>query len=322
MLAPGDLQRIADVCTTIGNEVAETSGFVPIRRLLERFNISLFVQPLLVEGMLASVPAPNEADSPRGTGAVLVDSETYQVDNKEVALETEERPLPTRFRNTVAHELVHSLAFRPSEFGLRLQQAVDSDERLSELVQDVERETERLSPLLLWPERAMADILRTRRHALSPSELAHVAARMGVSRSIAVSRLRLFRGFGGTEPIDASWVRDVAVGLGEWVEQGRAVIRKWPLFANFDRNIVPNALHRVAAQDRLPASTVFADPDFAMCGGERGTITCELDAGLQNAPKVERMRVVISTEIGTRKAGTEFLFVVRKKRPEEDKHLD
>src|SRR5207237_1246447 len=94
--------------------------------------------------------------------AVLLDSETFDVDDKVVARETEERPLPVRFRNTVAHELVHSLAFRPEQFGLRLQQDVGSEEKVSEFVKDVERETERFSPLLLWPEKALNDLLEKR----------------------------------------------------------------------------------------------------------------------------------------------------------------
>src|SRR3954467_9480840 len=116
-----DLQSIAKTCVDISNQVGNPSGFVSIRRLLERFNVAIYIRPLLVEGMLVSLPEPNSA---RTRLTVLVDSETFRVTNKEIAAEDEADPLPTRFRTTVAHELLHSLAFRPDYFGLRLKNKI------------------------------------------------------------------------------------------------------------------------------------------------------------------------------------------------------
>src|SRR5690242_18828138 len=103
-----DLQAIAKACVTISDEAATDSGFVPVRRLLDRFNVAIHMRPLLVEGMLASVP--DDRGSPRNKLTVLVDSETFGVANEEIRMESEAHPLPTRFRTTVAHELLHSLA--------------------------------------------------------------------------------------------------------------------------------------------------------------------------------------------------------------------
>src|SRR5947209_2876691 len=118
MLPAKDLQSIADACVTISNELGEPSGFIPVRKLLERFDVGWDIRSLLVEGMLVSIPVKPGA---RAGLAVLLDSETFdEVTLKDLALEAEVRPLPARFRATVAHELLHSLAFRPTHFGVRL----------------------------------------------------------------------------------------------------------------------------------------------------------------------------------------------------------
>ena len=52
MLSAPDIERFTEVCTAIGNEIADERGFVSIRDLLRRFNADVIVRPLLVEGML------------------------------------------------------------------------------------------------------------------------------------------------------------------------------------------------------------------------------------------------------------------------------
>jgi len=264
--------------------------------------------------MLASIPAQRGGSS-RSKLTVLIDSETFQVNDKEVALEDQANPLPARFRNTIAHELLHSLAFRPGEFGLQLQQPVDSEERISELVKAIEQETERLTPLLLWPEKAVNQLIDSRAKPITSGELANITRQLGISRQVAVTRLRLRKQRDGI--LFAPWLRDVAIGTAEWIENGRAVFRKWPLFVNFDRNIIPSFIFDIASQDRLPASALFEDKHFAMLGGEYSSMTSVVDAGLKETPKVETMSVMVSVEDGNRKPGTESFFVVRKRRVDD-----
>jgi len=309
MLDVEALQSIAQTCRRISNDVAETTGFVTIRRLLERFDVALHIRPLLVEGMLASVPVQGGAGQTKL--AVLIDSETFQVSDKEVALEHEKAPLPTRFRNTVAHELLHSLAFRPGAFGLQLNKLIKGEKDVSLLVEAIEAETERLTPLLLWPEASLEELLSTREKPISAGELANLASRLGISRQVAITRLKLRVIRDGI--VYAPWLRDVAVGIAEWGSQGRAVFRKWPLLMNFDRNVVPSFLHAVAAQDRLPASTVFDNEHFAMTGGSYSTMAFVVSAGVKDSSTNQQMSIVVSIEDSNRKPGTEFLFVVRKK---------
>lgn len=314
MLAAKDLQSIARACTAVSNDVAEASGFVSVRRLLERFDVSLVLRPLLVEGMLASFATRRE-ESPRSKLTVLVDSETFPVTEKDIAMEASNGPLPVRFRNTVAHELLHSLAYRPGEFGLRLEQPPNNEKRVTEFVKAIEQETERLTPLLLWPEKALDQLIDTRSNPITPGDISLLAAELGISRQVAITRLRLRQHSEGI--VYAKWLRDTAIGLVEWTEKGRAVFRKWPLFINFDRNIIPSFLYIVAAQDRLPTSSVFEDSHFAMQGGESTSMSALVEAGLKESPSMETMSVLVSVEGGSRKPGTEAIYVVRKRRANE-----
>ncbi len=312
MLAANELKRFAEVCTAIGNEVADDDGFVPVRNLLARFHTSLQIRPLLVEGMLASVENKSGNTIDASQWAVLLDSETYPINELQVKEESREQPLPSRLRNTIAHELVHSLAFRPSEFGIRLRKHSNSEKSQSALVRVIERETERLSPLLLWPEKALAKLLSGKKQSLSVEDLKWVCRSMGISRYVLINRLCLLR------PSDANGFRyrdglkDLAIGIGSWVDGGNAVLRSWPLFVNFDRNIVPAFLHKLSHQDRMPAKTVFADDMFGMCGGTQNTVEFITDAGSSALPSAEKMKVQCVVEHTNKKTGSEFLYVLRK----------
>lgn len=312
ILAPSELARFAEVCTIIGNEVADEYGFVPVRNLLARFHASLLIRPLLVEGMLASNEhgSGNSIDASRW--AVLLDSETYKISELEVKEESQERPLPSRLRNTIAHELVHSLAFRLSEFGIQLRKQSDSEESQNALVREIERETERLSPLLLWSGKALVKLLSGRKRSLSVEDLHEVCLSIGISRYVLISRLRLLRSNDPHGFLHRDGLKDIAIGIGEWVDGGNAALKSWPLFINFDRNIVPAFLFKLVDQDRLPGKTVFADETFAMCGGPSNVVEFVTDAGSETVQNAKKMKVECSIEQTSKKTGSDFLYVIRK----------
>ena len=311
-LSRDDLARIADACKTIGNEVADENGFVPVRNLLHRFGAKLVLRPLLVEGMLASIEhgAGNTADV--GRWKVLVDSETYKVTERQINEECQEIPLPSRLRNTVAHELVHSLAFRPSEFGLQLRKQVDSSVNQSALVKEIEQQTERFSPFLLLSDKALARLLAGKESALSIEELTRTYRSMGISRYVMINRLRLIRPTEDSGFRHRSGLKNFAVGIGEWVDGKNAVLKGWPLFMNFDRNIAPEFLHKLVGQDRLPARAAFTDNEFVMCGGVNYTTELVVSAGLSAKQADENLKITCSIEQVETKLGAEFLFVVHK----------
>jgi hypothetical protein len=312
MLTPGELARISEVCVTIGNQAGDDAGFVPIRSLLARFQAQLISRPLLVEGMLASVQDTRAATFSGSQWTVLVDSETYPIPEGLLDVESSLRPLPTRLRNTIAHELVHSLAFRPAEFGVRI--VGHHDEKPADLVHEIEKETERLSPLLLFSEIALRKLLAGRRESLSVSELVRARRNLGISRYLLINRLRLLQEVDSNGFLFAEGLRNLAIGLAEWVKDGRAVVRKWPLFLNFDRNMIPAFLHELARnQDRIPAGSLLGDDNFAMCGGTRDRVVLETHAGTRSVPNALSMTVEVEIERRTRNPGNEFLFAVRKR---------
>lgn len=308
MLAPLNIKSYAQVCAAIGDEVAEPGGFVPVRSLLSRFRAQLIVRPLLVEAMLSTV-----SKTPSGQSwAVLVDSEKYPITEQDLREECSARPLHQRLRNSIAHELVHSLAFRATEFGIDLLgNSCDAANR-DALVKAIERETERLSPLLLWPETALSRLVTESKELLGVETLGKERARLGVSRPVLVNRFQLL-GFGGDKgPGYYKSLQNLGIGTGEWIEGGRAVLHRWPVFVNFHRNIVPDLFLRLAGQDRTPAGTLFTDREFSLCGGARDTTDFETAAGTPNSPSAEKMTIHCEIERSSRKIGSAFLYVVRK----------
>ncbi len=312
LLSRDDLARIADACTTISNEVSDENGFVPIRNLLARFHASLKIRPLLVEGMLASTEYAGVDTHEVGRWSVLLDSDTYQVSEQEIKEESQERPLPSRLRNTVAHELVHSLAFRPSEFGIQLRRHAEDSENLSRLVQEIEKETERFSPLLLWSENALVRLLSDKKSSLTVEELAWSCRNMGISRYVMINRLGLIRPTDGRGFRYRNGLKNLAIGIGEWVDGNIAHFKGWPLFINFDRNIVPTFLLKLTNQDQLPAMWVIPDVTFAMCGGLENSVEFVTDAGLSALQAAEKMKVRVSIEHIDKKQRSKFLFVIHK----------
>lgn len=309
-MTPSALIQIARVCVDIANEVSDELGFVAMRRLLARFHARLIIQPLLVEGMLASVQSDAKSVSDAAEWAVLIDSETYSVDAAAVENEESARPLATRLRNTIAHELVHSFAFRPSEFGLRLN--VDSKRKIGadELVKEIEQETERFSPLLLLSEKALAQLFAKKQEPVSIEEICEFRKRFAISRYVLISRLNLFRDVDDGALLSKRPLRNIAIGLAEWGAGGKSVIRQWPLFYNFDNGIVPAFLFEVMQKDRLPIEAAVSDGNFIMCGGSNTSAKLVVEAGTKATPRQRRLNCEISAESGSRKVGSQFLFIV------------
>jgi len=302
-LPSADVAAFAQACTRIASEAADAAGFVPIRSLLERFHAQIVVRPLLVEGMLATQPGV------QSEWLVLVDSELYQVTEADFAQENASRPLSPRLRFTVAHELVHSLAFRTSEFGIRLS-TIDTEVSRAAVVDAIEGITDSLTPLLLLPESALADFFKSGVARTSAHDFAELRARTGVSRRTLLGRLRALSRADANR-LSRYSLEDIAICIGEWKEK-QAVIRASPVFARFARNVLPEFLLRLTNQDRMPASLAFQDASFAPSGGIRNNLETVILAGTPGAPDAEKMHVHCSYEEADKGSGSEFFLVVRR----------
>ena len=302
MLDSADARALAQTCVRIGNETADAQGFVPLHRLLDRFRAKLILRPLLVEAMLATIQDPPGQDC----WVVLIDSEQYPLTHDDILAETAEKPLHPRLRNSVAHELAHSLAFRASEFGVRLQSHKPGVDQ-KELVSAYEQETERLSPLLLCSESSLTDFVASQKEPFSAAGIRQQCRRYGISRQVFIRRLQLL-GIGTEKgPTYYTGLKNLGIGIGEWTEGGRAVLRNWPLFINFERNVVPTLFLRVRHQDRMPATEGFNDWQLALSGGEFA-----MTAGTSATPEAESVCVRCEVESGPRSPGSSFLYTVRR----------
>lgn len=309
MVSPVLLEAFEKACADIANEAALESGFVPVRNLLARFQADLSIRPLLVEGMIASINSDDTFTNSRSSWMVLIDSETSGIDKAHVELEDKNRQLPARVRNTIAHELVHTLAFRPSQFGIKL--AINSNEKdQGKFVELIERETERLSPFLLIPEKALHKLLGKKTSAISADDANVVVDALGVSRDVLINRLRALK------PVDASGLRissglkNVGLGIGEWTDANHAVLRKWPLFLNFDRNIVPTLFLELIHSDNLPVENIH--DGLLEAAKYHEAFEFVSDAGVGSAPRAEKMKIQFTIEKTARKPKQRFIFAVSK----------
>ncbi len=310
-----DLNSLADKCAEISNEVADHDGFVAARELAKRFNAELVLRPLLVEGMLASV-SPNVLSPPSSDDkhqwAVFLDSETYaNVTEDDIRNEGANAPLPPRMRNTIAHELVHSFAFRYTEFGVQLTKLANREKTQREFVQAIERETEKLSPLLLIPTKYLDCQFPRNKTGISIQDLQTIQQRMGVSRYVLINRFNLLKLVDKQDLLGRPGFGNLAVGIGKWSSGDEALFKEWPLFVNFDRNIVPEFLVKLQ-QGKLPSlASIFTNPSFCLRGGNDYVTEANLRGGTWDTPSAEEIKIACFVEPFARKEGAEFLFIVR-----------
>lgn len=305
-LPPEVLGQFAYACRSIADDTADDVGFVPIRNLLKRFQASLIARPLLVEGMIVTQQHQGAGDR---KWLVLVDSEKYHLTERDLEEESATNALPERLRFTIAHELAHSLAFRVSEFGIQMPD-VDTSRRRREVVEAIEKETDRLSSLLLVSQKSLETLFRGRTSPPTAEEFGRARRTMGVSRPVLISRLRSLSSNDSDGLKNGYGLKNLAVGIAVWMEDGTATLRKWPTFANFDRNVLPDFLIRLAHQDHLPALSSFPAAAFSLCGGSENTVNITTAAGTLASPGAEHLEITCSVEEASRRPGSASIYVV------------
>lgn len=111
-----------------------------------------------------------------------------------------------------------------------------------EWVKAVERVTERLSPLLLTPEARLAAEVGQRDAAMSLVDVKSLLRTFGVSREVLINRLCLLRQRDALSLLAREGLLDMGIGVGTFDAAGAPELEGWPLFPNFERNIIPNVL--------------------------------------------------------------------------------
>ncbi|MEM9478768.1 MAG: ImmA/IrrE family metallo-endopeptidase [Verrucomicrobiota bacterium] len=277
MLTKSQLKKLAAVCLSYSKSAYTSNGSVDIRRLCEAFDADLVFRPLLVEGKIGQ-----RSDGGK-TWTVLIDSETYDAGN----LDSGEGRNLFRLNNTIAHELVHTLGFRLSDFQISVS-GKDASQLSKDDIEEIEADTEQLSPLLLIP----TDAFEGFENDCTIQRLADVRRRLKVSLGVFINRIKLFDRTGEFNPF-----RKSAIGI---VRKGRFVDE--PFYSDFEDGSVPDFLHERAS---MAVENVFRD----YSNSEEDFVTeCTLPAGTFHSRGVDAMPVRFSVE-GT--SGGDAIFMIQ-----------
>ena len=315
ILSTNELRLLADKCSEISDSISNEEGFVTVRDLADWFSADLILRPLLVEGMLASRkvdPYRSDVEKNYRKWAVLLDNEQY----KDVAkndIDTEEigASLPPRLRNTIAHELVHSVAFRATEFGVKLTKTRNKNESRREFVKAIEEETEKLSPLLLIPYQYLDSFFTKDKIETTIDDLRNIINVMGVSRYVFINRLRLLKLLDKKDILYRPGLKNIAIGIGQWTSQKSARFNSWPIFSNFDNNILPELVINLLRGKVIDTADCFKDPLFCLSGGSEYSCKETVLCGTTQAPRNGKMKITCSIELGSKQKGSEFLFLIK-----------
>jgi hypothetical protein len=106
-------------------------------------------------------------------------------------------------------------------------------------------------------------------------------------------------------------LRNLAVGIGEWISADKAVLKGWPFFSQFDGGKVPSFVFQLQRGIQVSPSEFLSDSSFYLSGGTSGQSECSIAAGTPSNREALRLPISFSVEIRPKKSGTEFLFVVR-----------
>ena len=310
MTSQSYFKQLAVRCSYIAGKASDAEGFVTVRSLVNQFGARLVIRPLLVEAMIAS--SSDMRDGSQHRWCVLLDRETHDLTDQEIANEAMAAPLSPRLRNTVAHELAHSLAFNPKEFGVVFQQGVDSKETKEEFVKGIERHTEMLSPLLLLPDAVLDRLFSAKLDFVPITELCNAVRILGVSRYVFVNRLNLLNLLDSRRIRARDCFQNFAIGIGEWLSECEANLKAWPLFWHFEGGKVPNFVFQWQKQVPLSsASFSLSNTGFYLAGGESESVEVIVPAGTPRNPAILKIPIRLSVEKCARRRGNEFLFTVK-----------
>lgn len=304
-MAKARRSKIIRDCLRLADSLSDESGFLPVRSLADHFSIEVVFRPLLVEAMLASVPASNEA---RPKWLVLVDSDRFPKGQMDFENETADQPLPGRLRNTIAHEILHSLSFRANESDFEFRMERHAGEKQEDFVNRIERETEDLSPLLLIPEKCLLRLARGSRTTFR--SILELQRNCAATRDVLVNRLRIWMRDDTSGSLYGGGVENIGLGIGCW-EAGKAYFIDRPVYANFRNNHLPHLFTQLASQKKLSVLQVTGDLGFVLNGGAETTITID---GHRNGEFLDylKMRIRLSVEPKAASRNGKFLFFVEK----------
>jgi hypothetical protein len=290
------------------NEEALPNGFVPVRKLAQRLNAEVVFRPLLVEAMIAAnqAPAVGEYD-----WKVLLDIDRFESDSRIFENENDKSHMSFRSRNTIAHELLHTFAFK-KEAGKFLPRLFEWEKQGgAKTVNFLEKEAEKLSSMLLIPQDSLLKFLAPERNQIEIDHLVPEYQKYGVSRQIFINRLRHLATEDNERVLNRPCLKNILVGMGEWTSPTSYSLKTWPVFLNFKNNFRPAFL--LEAQSNRSDSIIVSaslESSFYLCGGQHGEVTFEGYMGTEKFPETARCEFRLSVEKVERRQYKKFLFMI------------
>jgi len=93
--------------------------------------------------------------------------------------------------------------------------------------------------------------------------------------------------------------------------KGQPLFRKWPVFATFERDLVPAFLIRLqVGQDRVHGEELFGRVFDSIIEQSQDARTFSAKVGTSANPETDDMNVTVTFEANSRRQGAPFLFAV------------
>ncbi len=209
-------------CWALADSAAGSDGFVALRDLSKVTGCGVVSRPLLAEAVITRTREAMDS------WVVLVNSEIHRFTDEDWELESAVSSLAIRTRNTIAHEIAHSVAVDLCGVDL-----VESG-TLAERLEEIEALVETVSPLLLISKSKLENSLsaiRTTSSALS--SLVRLRGCMGVSSDIFLQALRTYSKFNRCKFVTFDALLNSAFGVLHTRGKRRFSIRSSGVFANY-----------------------------------------------------------------------------------------
>ena len=309
-----ELDTLIYKCLNICNHVSDNQNFVTVKKLAESFNAEIVLRPLLVEAMLASINTKQKNTDKKWS--VLINSERYpDITHDDIDNESITSPLPLRLRNTIAHELVHTFAFNTNGVDkFKLTKNRRSSIQKNKFVEDIEKDTEGLSPLLLISNKYIDSFFYPSKEETFIDDLKEITNKNSVSRYVLVNKLRQLITSQDELIFSRNSLKNIAIGIGIWVNSKEAKLKRWPLYINFDNNRLPNFLLNHDKNEIVIPDTAKKG-SFILYGGTDISCTFTEYAGTKLRPNLKKLIITFSVEKNAQKKSSEFFFIFKSQNP-------
>lgn len=295
-------------CINLANNVASPTGFVPVIKLVERLNAEVTFRSLLVEAMLTVNSSPSEGSA---DWKILLDIDRFKRDSEIYPVESDDCKMSNRCRNTIAHELLHTFAFKKenNKFVPRLYEW--QHQSGTKMVNYLEKEAENLSSVLLIPNESLLRFFESSHEKLDFNRFVDRYRGYGVSREIFINRLKFLRNHAFHHVLNCDCLKNVVIGMGQWSTTGEPEFKTWPIFSNFEKRFQPQFLleskRKKKDSIRIPASAT----DFNQKIRDNQSASFEGFIGTEKFPETTCCKFTVEIEDTEKKPLNKFLFLMK-----------